>query len=316
MTSWIVFNLVTQCTFTGSTIFKGKIGLGWSYILGRTFARNAIRLNHEQFLNLAWTAHGIKIWDGPGSLCYHRDGAGKPVPAMANIEILFDVGNFHNLIDELINVPVNQFESAICVQRDSRRVPLKPVPLSDQEEKHMSQHFDGLEHFFPYDIYEHNISCSEGLLRSFRECQLIDGFGLVKTPRNNHYSMLLVDITIYWQLFRILYNYSGLAPIRHDLFLCLGFWHSYLHSHKLVWAEFRSAFLASAFFSVFPTQTLLMQPKLQHSETFLTWLRLSYNNFRDYLLVSLQQSKERLITYLQGFANDLRNSIIKDYDVR
>ena len=81
--------------------------------------------------------------------------------------------------------------------------------------------------FHPVDIYADNVNSTEGLLRVLRRVQGIEGFGLLEHDRTGCYSLLLVDVSIYWRLFRLLYSYSGLAPIRHDLFL--GF-----YSHRRV----------------------------------------------------------------------------------
>jgi hypothetical protein len=163
------------------------------------------------------------------------------------------------------------------VQRDICRIPVKPSGRTPGEVKHLAMSYDGLLRFFPIDIYPHNISSAHGLLASILKCQNIDGFGLSGTLRDNQYSILLADIAIYWQLFRVLYSYSGLAPMRHDLFSVLGLWHTYQHAHKLLWAEFRSNVITPAFFRLWPDQTLLMEPKLKQSATFLSWLRQGSN---------------------------------------
>ena len=102
--------------------------------------------------------------------------------------------------------------------------------------------------------------------------------------RSGSYSLLLVDVSIYWRLFRLLYSYSGLAPLRHDLFLGFGFWHAYV----ALLNEFRLTFLGPAFFVLFPGQTLLDRPKLIQSAAFLMWMRLAYPQFKTDLLKALQ----------------------------
>ena len=61
-----------------------------------------------------------------------------------------------------------------------------------------------------------------------------------------------------------------------------------MYSHVCVWSEFRSSFLASAFFSLSPSQNLLLRPRLVTSSTFITWLRASYPSFRPLRLQSLR----------------------------
>ena len=135
------------------------------------------------------------------------------------------------------------------------------------------------------------MNSTEGLLRVLRRLQEIEGFGLLDHDRSGSYSLLLVDVSIYWRLFRLLYSYSGLAPLRHDLFLGFGFWHAYSYAHVALWSEFRLTFLGPAFFVLFPGQTLLDRPKLIQSTTFLMWLRLAYPQFKTDLLKALQRLK-------------------------
>ena len=111
------------------------------------------------------------------------------------------------------------------------------------------------------------------------------------------YSLLHIDITIFWQLLRVLYSYSGLAPVRNDLFLCLGFWHAYHYAHIALWQDFRATFLAPAFFALFPSQVLLRRPKLLQSVTFLTWLRLAYPSVRPALTAAVVELRRLLVDW-------------------
>ena len=70
-----------------------------------------------------------------------------------------------------------------------------------------------------------NIASRDSLLEALARVREIDGFGLNASPRRGKYSILLADIAIYWQLFRIFYTFAGLVPIRHDLFLAMGLCH-------------------------------------------------------------------------------------------
>ena len=122
--------------------------------------------------------------------------------------------------------------------------------------------FDGLVHFYPVDIYPENIVSRKGLLTALRRLQALEGFGLTDHQRFGKYSLLHVDVAIYWQLMRVQNSYSALATIRHDLFLCFGFWHAYNYAHVALWTEFRSTFLGDAFWAIFPTQNCFVDPHL------------------------------------------------------
>ena len=113
---------------------------------------------------------------------------------------------------------------------------------------------------------------------------MLEGFGIPDHDRVGFYSLLHVDVKIYWQLLRMLYSYSGMATLRHDLFFCFGLWHAYCYAHIAVWTAFRHTFLADVFWSVFPKQRLLRRPPLVQSSTLFTWLRLAYPYFRPQLL--------------------------------
>lgn len=187
------------------------------------------------------------------------------------------------------------YETSLTTVHEVRRVPLKISSNVESEIKHQSRSYDGLRQFYPLDIYDSNISCTTGLLQALQHVQRVDGFGDEKAVRSDSYSILLVDIAIYWQLFRILYSFTGLAPIRQDLFMCLGFWHTYAHAHRLIWSEFRSTFLAASWFTLFPDQTLLFAPKLLQSSTFFLYLQMSYRSWRPSLLKAIGDVKMLMV---------------------
>src|SRR3569623_2511798 len=91
--------------------------------------------------------------------------------------------------------------------------------------------------------------------------------------------------------------FSESARSVHDLFLFLGPWHIYMYSHGVVWSQFRSSYLAAAFFLLFPTQNLFFRPKLVTSSTFFTWLRASYPSFRKQLITTLNCLKYLSVLY-------------------
>lgn len=255
------------------------------------------------------------MWDQKGKLDYVLVDD-MPISASPPLSFLLDEHRWNELSESLGLIAVWKYDTCNSVARDTRRIPVKPISMNEDEEAHLSQSYDGLCRLFPVDIYPHNIAAVDGLLQSIRKCQLIDGFGLCGTPRDSKYSILLSDIAIYWQWFRIVYSYSGLAPMRHDLFSVLGLWHTYQHAHRLLWCEFRSAFLADAFFSLWPTQTLLLQPKLKQSATFVGWLLLAYRRFRPQLLASFRLIRAEVLLYQMFFTAALRSGDVDDYNLR
>lgn len=268
-------------------------------------ARNALYVNKELFSSMAWTAHGAKIWDGPGTLSYTMKGD-LPVQAMPELDFIFSSNDLSLLVNRLSDFPIHQYESSITFVRDVRRVPLKCDSENQDELQHQSQSFDGLGRFYPYDIYSSNIASRDGLIEALARLQAIDGFGLAESSRPAKYSILLADVAIFWQLFRILYIFTGLAPIRHDLFLFLGLWHTYQHCHKLIWSEFRSTFLADSFFVLFPDDSLLFAPKLLQSQTFFQYLRLSFKSWRGDLLSAISTTKRLMLKEQMDFVTDIK----------
>lgn len=251
-------------------------------------------MKKELFANLAWTAHGTKLWNGDGNLSYRLRG-GDPVPAMPELEYIFSDSALLELARELSMISIDQYSSSVSLVRDVRRVPLKISNPNEIESLHQSQSYDGLSVFYPFDIYSCNISSRDGLIDALAKVQEIEGFGLVDSKLPTKYSILLVDVAIFWQLFRMFYTLSGLCVIRHDLFLVLGLWHTYQHCHKLLWSEFRSTFLADAFFELFPNDYLFFSPKLLQSSTFFSYLRLSYKLWRHHLLDTISKVKELML---------------------
>lgn len=203
-------------------------------------------------------------------------------------------------------ISIHQYSSSVSVSRDVRRVPLKLSTPTEIEEVHQCESYDGLSVFYPFDIYSCNISSRDGLIDALAKVQEIEGFGLLDSKLPTKYSILLVDVAIFWQLFRIFYTLSGLCVIRHDLFLVLGLWHTYQHCHKLIWSEFRSMFLADAFFELFPNDYLFFSPKLLQSSTFFSYLRLSYRFWRPRLLEIISKVKELMLREQLDLLNSLK----------
>ena len=237
---------------------------------------------------MLWTAHGVKVWPAPApvSMSYVENGD-TIVRAMPRLSFLMSDMILEQLSDALVGIGIYLHGVSLSEQRHVRRIPLKPVPLTEEEASHLAQSFDGLSVFEPVDIYNVNIQAYSGLMRSLRQCQLMEGFGLQDGPKTESYSSMLMDVSTFWMTFRLLYSFTGLAPILCDMFLILGPWHTYMYSHVCVWSEFRSSFLASAFFFLFPSENLFFRPRLLMSSTFFTWLRAAYPSFRPLLIFSL-----------------------------
>ena len=243
-------------------------------------------------MSMLWTAHGIKIWPTPAPITMTYVLAGEDViRAMPRMSYLLSDDLITRLGVELRDISISLFEVSLSEQRHVRRIPVKPRAITLAEEQHMAQSLDGLSAFEPVDIYNVNVQAYSGLMRSIRHCQLMEGFGLNDGPKDNEYSSMLLDVSTFWMTFRLLYSFTGLAPILCDMFLILGPWHTYMYSHVCVWSEFRSSFLASAFFALFPTQNLFIRPRLVVSSTFFTWLRASYPSFRPLLLETMKTLK-------------------------
>ena len=152
---------------------------------------------------------------------------------------------------------------------------------------------------------------TEGLLQVFRFLQVIEGFGTVGHRRWGNYSLLHVDVKIFWQLFRVLYSYPAFAGIRHDLFLLFGFWHAYHYSHVALWDEFRSTFLAPAFWMLYPEQKIMRRPKHTQSSTFFMWLRLAYPSFKLKLSSAIATLKDAVLGWQLSYVRALREGKVE-----
>ena len=72
---------------------------------------------------------------------------------------------------------------------------MKVSSISEDEFEHQLRSYDGLGVFCPYALYTSSIASRDGLSEALAE--------LNASPRRGKYSILLADIAIYWQLFRI-----------------------------------------------------------------------------------------------------------------
>ena len=69
---------------------------------------------------------------------------------------------------------------------------------------------------------------------------------------------------------------------------------------------FRDTFLGPVFFTLFPSQVLLRKPKLNHSSTLLTWLRLAYPIFKDQLTIAVEKARNDMIQAELSLIREIR----------
>jgi len=275
--------------------------LHWLDNYAKYYKATSMHIDKDLLQSVQWTTHGVKILPDKVNLRWHYtpDGASS-IPSFPYLDQLLDIQAHAVLLSNLRKVSFSQFETSIAVTRDVRRIPLKldiAKAVDEKEAMHLKMSFDGLLHFFPVDIYPENIVAHRGLLQAFRRLQLLEGLGVEDHKRFGYYSLLHVDVKIYWDLLRFLYCYSGMAPVRHDLFLVFGLWHAYSYAHVALWDEFRATFLADAFWAIFPDQKLLRRPPLIQSSTLFTWIRLAYPHFRDLLSQPIQVLHTAMLDY-------------------
>lgn len=273
------------------------VWLHWLDNYAKCYAANSIFINKEQFRSMLWTAHGMKKLPVAQDMSWVAKAPGVWLPALPSLSVLLDQQVLDDLFTSLASIERQQWPASFVVLRNVVRIPLKPSPATPEEKGHLDASCDGLRYFHPVDIYPENVASSVGLLAVLHRLQSVLGFGVPGHRRFGFYSLMHVDVAIFWQLLRLLYCYTGMAPVRQDLFLCLGFWHPYLYGHIAIWNEFRHTFLASAFFSLFPNQKLLRRPKLSHSATLFTWLRLVYVHLQPVLTDALGNCITKMITF-------------------
>ena len=285
----------------------GSVHLHWLDNFARYMARQSIYLNQKLFREMLWTAHGVKVWKQPApvSMSYVFQNA-RICSAMPPLSYILSNQVLSALADEVCDLALNYHPTSLSTVRNVRRIPLKPLALTEDEHIYMSQSLDGLSVFEPVDIYSDNVQSYDGLVASIAKCQALDGFGLAHSHRPQHYSMLLLDVSTFWMAFHVLYSYTGMTKVLNDLFLFLGPWHIYMYAHVAVWSRFRSSYLAAAFFALYPNEKLFLRPKLSTSTIFFTWLRASYPHFRKKLIAALNFVKYFSVLYDIAFTQQLK----------
>ena len=125
--------------------------------------------------NALWTAHGVKILPYQVSLHWSYTPEEKTISALPYLDQLLANPSHAGLLSSLRSVPYYQYQNAIVVKRDVRRIPLKldyKTAIDPNEANHLKASYDGLVYFHPVDIYPENIASHEGLLTAFRRLQL------------------------------------------------------------------------------------------------------------------------------------------------
>ena len=110
---------------------------------------------------MLWTAHGVRLWPSPVpvTLEYILDGE-TIVRAMPRLSFLLSDEILNKLNGELQTIGISLYEFSLSEQRHVRRIPLKPIVITDDEAKHLAQSLDGLSTFEPVDIYNVNSTTS------------------------------------------------------------------------------------------------------------------------------------------------------------
>ena len=107
------------------------------------------------------------------------------------------------------------------------------------------------------------------LLKVFQE---VCGIGCTPAHAGHRYAALSCDVGIYWSLLKVLYTFPQCAPFRRDLFLCLGWWHPFMHALIQSWMNFFGPWLGQFWHFCFPDTKIFLRPKHRHLTTVFMWL--------------------------------------------
>jgi len=111
---------------------------------------------------MLWTAHGVKLI--PSEIKFNvqvRDGARLSVSPSFDA-IISDV-SLNTILDELQAFPALFYDQSMAVNRNCRRIPLKPPAVTPDEGDHLALRSDGLRFFHPLRIHQYNCQDSEGV---------------------------------------------------------------------------------------------------------------------------------------------------------
>lgn len=252
----------------------------WIDNFQQTYVVDQARVGRDLWENTKWTAVGVKLPSADVDMSFVRDPVShSPLPAMPDLKELFAPDGVREMVDRVSGLASDYFDDAAVVQQGINVWPLKLGNDGDGDDTgddvdHLvaGASAEGVATFHPYDILGYDPSSREGLLAAFASLQETEGFG---DRHSTQYSALVVDITIYWSLIKVLYSYAGCASIRRDLFLNLGLWHPYQHAYQCVWQFLFSTWLGPLWHAFTPGSRLFKKPKLRHLGVLFLWIRLA-----------------------------------------
>ena len=283
-------------TYHEEFLSSSAIWLHWLDNFSRNFPSSGMYFNKKLFCNLNWTAHGAKLFPLRYDESWVVDN-GALHSACPPLTGILHKDNLARLVLHLSKIDIKQFDSSFVYRRHVNRVPLKAHPLTKDEEKHYSRSFDGLSTFVPVDIYEDNIQSRAGMLACLNHVLRLCGAGDAEHPRVGLYSFLLLDVSTFWMLIRILYSFVCFEPVRKSLYVFFGLWHPYSYANVAIWNCFRHTFIGPAFFHLFPSDMLLKRPSLTKCSTFFTFMRQCYPTFRAFLLENIDRLRSLTLQF-------------------
>ena len=202
-----------------SCVMKPSVGSIDNY--ARFLKANCLWYNQDVLKQILWTAHGFKSLSFDIPMTWKLDNKNHPIVAMPPLKVLLSSVAVNSLHAELCQISPFQFERSLAVLKNLLRVPLKS-PLPADESLVDGHPADGLHIFYPIDLYQDNIVSTEGLLAVFGRLQKLEGYGVDGHRRSGMYSILHIDVSIWWHLFRMIYSYQGMARITSSLLRILG----------------------------------------------------------------------------------------------
>jgi hypothetical protein len=212
----------------------------------------------ELYKKSLWTAHGLKLIPAGVDMAIRREDH-EVVPACPPFLNLVSEGALDGMYSKLSSIHHEQYETAMCVLRDVRRIPLKPVGVDEEEAQHLSLSSDGMRFFHPVMLHNHNCQSSDGLMAVLARINQMQDF---ISNGAKSYTILNADVSLYNSLMHVVYGFGGMHTWRRNVFFLFGIWHVYLYAHTAIWDRFRAHFLLDAFFAVFPDSTLMVKPTL------------------------------------------------------
>jgi len=112
--------------------------LHWIDHVARYYKANGMYTNKDLFLDLLWTAHGVKLLDPVVALPWKFRGPGDVILALPTLDELLNKDEHIYIVTELRRVSHLLYDDSITVQRNVVRVPLQlPEVEENIEEKNI-----------------------------------------------------------------------------------------------------------------------------------------------------------------------------------